>query len=115
MLNLGIISQIIGNNIICDILFKGGFMKVGIPKGLMYCKYHPFLVTFFSELGAEIIKVESEAVVATILDQVAERKITTVCIGRPKLSFWRAIVGINLFNTLLKKLSFGNIDLIILS
>ena len=68
-----------------------------------------------TELGAEIIKVESEAAVATILDQVAERKITTVCIGRPKLSFWRAIVGINLFNTLVKKLSFGNIDLIILS
>jgi predicted nucleotide-binding protein (sugar kinase/HSP70/actin superfamily) len=30
-------------------------MKVGIPKGLMYCRYHPFLVTFFSELGARII------------------------------------------------------------
>ncbi len=30
-------------------------MKVGIPKGLLYYKYHPFLVTFFSELGAEII------------------------------------------------------------
>jgi predicted nucleotide-binding protein (sugar kinase/HSP70/actin superfamily) len=33
----------------------GGYMKVGIPKGLMYCRYHPFLVTFFSELGARII------------------------------------------------------------
>ncbi|MFA9424033.1 MAG: acyl-CoA dehydratase activase-related protein [Sedimentibacter sp.] len=30
-------------------------MKVGIPKGLLYDKYHPFLITFFSELGAEII------------------------------------------------------------
>jgi predicted nucleotide-binding protein (sugar kinase/HSP70/actin superfamily) len=30
-------------------------MKVGIPKGLLYYKYHPFLQTFFSELGAEII------------------------------------------------------------
>lgn len=30
-------------------------MKVGIPKGLLYNKYHPFLITFFSELGAEII------------------------------------------------------------
>ncbi|MDW5299873.1 MAG: acyl-CoA dehydratase activase-related protein [Sedimentibacter sp.] len=30
-------------------------MKVGIPKGLLYNKYHPFLITFFGELGAEII------------------------------------------------------------
>lgn len=30
-------------------------MKVGIPKGLLYCKYHPFIETFFTELGSEII------------------------------------------------------------
>ena len=30
-------------------------MKIGIPKGLLYERYYPFLVTFFSELGAEII------------------------------------------------------------
>lgn len=30
-------------------------MKIGIPQGLLYCKYHPFLETFFSELGAQII------------------------------------------------------------
>ncbi|MEY7999987.1 acyl-CoA dehydratase activase-related protein [Clostridium sp. Mt-5] len=30
-------------------------MKIGIPKGLLYCKYHPFVETFFEELGAEII------------------------------------------------------------
>lgn len=30
-------------------------MKVGIPKGLLYYKYHPFLNKFFTELGAEII------------------------------------------------------------
>lgn len=30
-------------------------MKVGIPKGLLYYKYHPFLNEFFNELGAEII------------------------------------------------------------
>ena len=33
-------------------------MKVGIPKGLLYYKYHPFLNTFFSELGAEVINSE---------------------------------------------------------
>lgn len=30
-------------------------MKVGIPKGLLYYKYYPFVETFFTELGAEII------------------------------------------------------------
>lgn len=30
-------------------------MRVGIPKGLLYCKYHPFFNTFFSELGADVI------------------------------------------------------------
>lgn len=30
-------------------------MKIGIPKGLLYEKYYPFLQTFFSELGTEII------------------------------------------------------------
>lgn len=30
-------------------------MIVGIPKGLLYYKYYPFLHTFFTELGAEII------------------------------------------------------------
>lgn len=30
-------------------------MRIGIPKGLLYCVYHPFFKTFFSALGAEII------------------------------------------------------------
>lgn len=30
-------------------------MKIGIPKGLLFYKYYPFIETFFTELGAEII------------------------------------------------------------
>lgn len=30
-------------------------MKVGLPKGLLYYKYHPFFETFFTELGCELI------------------------------------------------------------
>ena len=30
-------------------------MKVGIPKGLLYCKYHPFIKSFLFELGVEVI------------------------------------------------------------
>jgi predicted nucleotide-binding protein (sugar kinase/HSP70/actin superfamily) len=33
-------------------------MKIGIPKGLLYHNYYPFLNTFFNELGAEIITSE---------------------------------------------------------
>jgi Uncharacterized protein conserved in bacteria len=39
------------------LLFVEGelLMKVGIPKGLLYYKYYPFIESFFTELGAEII------------------------------------------------------------
>jgi predicted nucleotide-binding protein (sugar kinase/HSP70/actin superfamily) len=30
-------------------------MKIGIPKGLLYYKYHVFLETYFKEIGAEIV------------------------------------------------------------
>ncbi|HEY8362114.1 MAG TPA: acyl-CoA dehydratase activase-related protein [Tissierellaceae bacterium] len=30
-------------------------MVVGIPKGLLFYKYHPFFTTFFRELGSDII------------------------------------------------------------
>ena len=53
-------------------------MKVGIPKGLMYCKYHPFLVTFFSELGAEIIV--SEDTNKDILDAGVKYCVDDACL-----------------------------------
>lgn len=34
-------------------------MKVGLPKGLLYYKYHPFFETFFTELGSELIVSEN--------------------------------------------------------
>jgi len=30
-------------------------MKIGIPKALLYHKYHPLWTTFFTELGAEVV------------------------------------------------------------
>ncbi len=68
-----------------------------------------------TELGAEIIKIESDSIASTIIDQVEERKITTVCIGRPKLTLWRTIAATGTFNVLIKNLSSKNIDLVILS
>jgi two-component system sensor histidine kinase KdpD len=68
-----------------------------------------------TELGAEIIKVESSQVAKAIMEQCEERKITTICIGKPHLSLLRIIIASNVFNELLKKLSSNDIDLVILS
>ena len=68
-----------------------------------------------TELGAEIIKVESNSVSKAIIEQAAERKITTICVGKPHLSLLKIILATNVFNELLKKLSYNNIDLVILS
>ena len=68
-----------------------------------------------TELGAEIIKIESTSVSKTIIGQANERKITTICIGKPHLNLFKIILSTNVFNHLLNKLSSNNIDLIILS
>ncbi len=68
-----------------------------------------------TELGAEIIKVENSNISKSIIEQCEERKITTICIGKPHLSLIRVILATNVFNELLKKLSSNDIDLVILS
>jgi len=68
-----------------------------------------------TELGAEIIKISSNNIAKTIIEQCEERQITTVCIGKPHFSLFRLILFTNVFNELLKKLSFSKVDLIILS
>lgn len=77
-----------------------------------------FLINNFklaTELGAEIIKIESSKIAQTIIEQCEERKISTVCIGKPHLNLWKVILATDTFNTLLNKLSQENIDLVILS
>jgi len=68
-----------------------------------------------TELGAEIIKVENTNVAHAIMEQCEERKITTVCIGKPHLNLWKIILATDTFNSLLNKLSQENIDLVVLS
>ena len=68
-----------------------------------------------TELGAEIIKVQNKKVSVEIIEQCAERKITTVCIGKPHLNLLRIILATNMFNRLLKELAAKKIDLVILS
>ncbi len=68
-----------------------------------------------TELGAEIIKVESGTVSKAIIEQAEQRKVTTICVGKPHLNLLKIIMSTNMFNELLKKLSSSNIDLVILS
>ncbi|MCP1996223.1 sensor protein KdpD [Flavobacterium sp. HSC-61S13] len=68
-----------------------------------------------TELGAEIIKVENNSVAQAILQQVEERKITTICIGKPRLHLYQIILATNVFNQLLKKLSSSAVDVMIMS
>ncbi|AGK98803.1 acyl-CoA dehydratase activase-related protein [Clostridium pasteurianum] len=53
-------------------------MKIGIPKGLLYCKYYPFVNNFFSELGAEIIT--SEDTNREILDLGVKFSVDDACL-----------------------------------
>lgn len=68
-----------------------------------------------TELGAEVIKIANASVAKTIIQQVKDKKITTVCMGRPKLTIWNVIQNNSIFNTLLKKLAMDHVDLVILS
>lgn len=68
-----------------------------------------------TELGAEIIKVENRNIAKAIIQQCEERKITTICIGKPHLNLFKIILTTNVFNELLKKLSASDIDIVILS
>lgn len=68
-----------------------------------------------TELGAEIIKVSHENVAKAIIEQAELLRITTICIGKPRINLMKIILSTALFNDLLKKLSTSDIDLIILS
>ncbi|MDM1071689.1 sensor protein KdpD [Empedobacter brevis] len=68
-----------------------------------------------TELGAEIIKVKAKNTTKAIIKECEDRKITTVCIGKPHITLVKIILATDTFNALLNKLSHENIDLIILS
>jgi len=68
-----------------------------------------------TELGAEVIRIKSKKVAKGILQAAEEKKITTICIGKPHLSILKIFLFSNMFNQLLKTMSASDIDLVILS
>lgn len=68
-----------------------------------------------TEMGAEVLQVKDSNIAKVIMEIVEEKKITTVCIGKPHLNLFQVILRTNIFNQLLKSLSKNDVDLIILS
>ena len=68
-----------------------------------------------TELGAEVLQVKHNNIAKAIMEMVEEKRITTVCIGKPHLNLFQIILRTNVFNQLLKTLSNNDVDLIILS
>lgn len=68
-----------------------------------------------TQMGAEVIRVSDTIVARAILRTAGEKKITTVCMGKPHLSLPGIILRTATFNELLKTLHKFDIDLVILS
>lgn len=68
-----------------------------------------------TELGAEVIQEHSAKVSEAIINIALQKRVTTICMGKPHISLFRIILRTNLFNQLLKTLSQNDIDIIILS
>jgi two-component system sensor histidine kinase KdpD len=68
-----------------------------------------------TQLGAEVIKLESHHITDAIFEVAIQKEITTVCIGKPHLNLFKVILSTNVFNKLLSNFSSSNIDLVILS
>ena len=68
-----------------------------------------------TELGAEVIKIKSTGVASAIMKTAEDRKVTTICIGKPHINLFKVILSTYVFKSLLSKLTRSDIDLVILS
>src|ERR1035437_3639892 len=71
-----------------------------------------------TELGGEVIKIESKNIAKTISQVAEEKQITTVCVGVPHLKLWKIwqfILRGNTFYDILKQFEKSDTDVIILS
>ena len=68
-----------------------------------------------TELGAEVIRTKHSNIAKGIIETAEEKKITTICVGKPHLNLFNVILNTAVFNQLLNKLSAAEIDIVILS
>ena len=64
---------------------------------------------------AKILNLERADITEAILQVVKDKRVTTLCIGKPHLSIWQVIMRTNTFSRLLSALSENEVDLVILS
>lgn len=67
------------------------------------------------EQGGEVIKVKNSNIAKSIMQAADEKKITTICLGKPHLNVMGMLLNTAVFSQLLGKLSESDIDIIILS
>lgn len=68
-----------------------------------------------TELGGEVIQVQSDSIPDAIIEVCRKKQISTVCIGRPSFGLVAILLSVFQYRKLLNSLSQLNIDLIILS
>ena len=68
-----------------------------------------------TEMGAEILKVQSNNIANAISEIAIQKEITTICIGKPHFSLLKTILSGNIFTQLLKKMAASDTDIVILS
>lgn len=90
---------------------KEGLDKIALDKQRMLINNFKLA----TELGGTVIRVQNKKVAKAIIEQAKKMKITTVCIGKPRISLIGVIFSTNLFNGLLRRLSIVDIDLVILT
>ncbi len=68
-----------------------------------------------TELGARIERIRANSIARCIAKFAEEHEITTVCIGKPRLTLLSVIIATSIFDSLLKRLTRTGTDLIIIS
>ena len=68
-----------------------------------------------TELGGEVIQVQSRSIPESILKICKEKQITTVCIGKPSFNLSSILFSVFQYRTLLNSLSLLNVNLIIIA
>ncbi len=68
-----------------------------------------------SELRGEVIQIQSENIIDSIIQVCKERQISTVCMGKPDFSFWNIFRKALRYRKLVNHLALLNVDLIILA
>ena len=68
-----------------------------------------------TEMGGEVVQVQSSHVAQAIADLAIERKVTSIIIGKPAFSLVKYIFHTSVFSELVNKLAYKDIDIMIVS